>query len=195
MRTYRADTTATQARQGGATFADVVTATAIASACLVIVSLGVAMLIWRAPWWELSLALGLAPFALLGLGMLLYLKRNLLWTLEDLTGWDLNGDGTAGEPERVRLVPVRGRTLINECDAEDLAFFTRAAMGSQDWTQKTWRGRRMPSGKNCDGEYHARLVACLTKAGIIADYGRGTAGHLTVHDTDEALELLGLQPD
>jgi len=195
MRVYRSDAAATQTRQGGGTFADVVTAAAIAAACLVIVSAGVAVLVWRAPWWELSLGLGLLPFALLAIGMLLYLRRNLFWSLETWTGQDLDGDGTAGEPERVRLVPVRGRVLVNDCDAADLAFFTRAAMGSRDWTQKTWRGRRMPSGRNCDGEYHARLVACLTKAGIIADYGRGTAGHLAVHDTDEALELLGVQPD
>jgi len=124
--------------------------------------------------------------------MMLYLRRNLLWTLESLTGQDLDGDGMAGEPERVRLVPVNRRVMVNGVDSEDLGFFARAAVETCDWTQATWRGRRLPSGKRCDNGYHAALVGCLTKVGIVRDYGRGTSGHLAVSDVAEALRLLCL---
>jgi hypothetical protein len=194
MRTFRSEAVATPQAEPvqGVGFGELVTATAIASAALVIVSGGVAVLVWRSVWVELSLALALLPFALLALGMLLYLRRNLLWGLESLTGRDLDGDGMAGQPERVRLVPVNKRVMVNGVDSEDLSFFTRAAVETCDWTQATWRGRRLPSGRRCDNGYHAQLVGCLVKVGIVRDYGRGTAGHLAVSDVDAALRLLGL---
>jgi hypothetical protein len=189
MRTFRSEAVATPQAEPvqGVGFGELVTATAIASAALVIVSGGVAVLVWRSVWVELSLALALLPFALLALGMLLY-----LWGLESLTGRDLDGDGMAGQPERVRLVPVNKRVMVNGVDSEDLSFFTRAAVETCDWTQATWRGRRLPSGRRCDNGYHAQLVGCLVKVGIVRDYGRGTAGHLAVSDVDAALRLLGL---
>ena len=194
MRTYRSEAAATPRVEPiqGAGFADVVSATLIASGALVIVSAGVSLLVWRSVWVELSLALGLLPIALLAVGMLIYLKRNLLWGLESLTGQDLDGDGMTGQPERVRLVPVNRRLLVNGVDAGDLELFTRAALGSRDWTQSRWRGQSLPSGRRCDTAYHAQLVGILVKAGIVQDYARGTAGHLAVSDTDEALRLLGL---
>ena len=194
MRTYRSEA-ATQTPElvgSGVGFADLVKAATIAAGALVVVSGGVSLLVWRSVWVELCIALALVPFAALALGMMLYLRRNLLWTLESLTGQDLDGDGMAGEPERVRLVPVNRRVMVNGVDSEDLSFFTRAAVETCDWTQATWRGRRLPSGKRCDNGYHAALVGCLTKVGIVRDYGRGTSGHLAVSDVAEALRLLCL---
>lgn len=194
MRTYKSEAAATPQLEPvqGVGFGDLVTATAIAACALVIVSGGVAVLVWHGVWWQLSLALGLLPPAILALGMLLYLRRNLLWGLEALTGQDLDGDGMAGQPERVRLVPVNRRVMVNGVDSEDLALFARAAVGTGDWTQATWRGRRMPSGRRCDNGYHAALVAALVKVGIVQDYGPRSAGHLAVSDVDDALRLLGV---
>ena len=194
MRTYKSEAAATpQAPPAqGVGFGDLVTATVIASGALVVTSAGVALLVWRSVWTELSLALGLLPIALLAVGMLVYLKRHLLWRLESLTGQDLDGDGMAGQPERVRLVPVNRRVMVNGVDSEDLALFARAAVGTSEYSQAAWRGRRMPSGRRCDNGYHALLVGCLVKVGIVEDYGRGTAGHLAVSDVDDALRLLGI---
>jgi len=123
--------------------------------------------------------------------MLLWLRRGVLQALEGMTGLDLDGNGSIGD-EQIRLVPVNRRVMVNGVDSEDLALFARAAVGSGDWTQAAWRGRRLPSGKRCDNGYHAALVGCLTKVGIVRDYGRGTSGHLAVSDVAEALRLLCL---
>jgi len=192
MRAYRSEAAAQtpQLVGAGVGFGDLVTATAIAAGALVVVGGGVSLLIRHSIWLELCVGLATLPFAVLAMGMMLYLRRHLLWTLERLTGQDLDQDGEVGQPERVRLVPVNRRVMVNGVDSEDLSFFTRAAVETCDWTQATWRGQRMPSGRNCDNSYHAALVGCLTKVGIVRDYGRGTAGHLAVSDVDEALRLL-----
>jgi len=200
MRIYRQEAQAVTQTQAPAqqgqdhepTFGEVVIAALIASVSLVIVSLGVSYLIWRAPWFELSLALGLVPLGILAAGMIRYLGHNLLYALEARTGQDLDGDGLAGAPDRIRLVPVNRPVLVNGIDARDLAEFTRAAVEMGDWTQATWRGRRMASGRRCDNRYHAALVDALVTAGIVRGYGKGTTGHLAISDAGEALQILGL---
>jgi len=194
MRTYRSEAAAQTPELVGADvgFGDLVKAATIAAGALVVVGGGVSLLVWRSVWVELCIGLALVPFAVLALGMMLYLRRNLLWTLESLTGQDLDGDGMAGEPERVRLVPVNKRVMVNGVDSEDLALFARAAIGSGDWTQAAWRGRHMPSGRRCTNDYHAALMGVLVKAGIVQDYGPRSKGYLAVSDTEAALQRLGV---
>ena len=181
-----------QPQMRGMTLFDLVEACMIASMALVVVAVGASWLIWRDVWLELVIALFLLPFALLAVGMLLLEWRHLVWTLESMIHRDLDYDGEVGQPERVRLVPVNKRIMVNGVDSEDLELFARAAVEMGDWTQATWRGRQMPSGKRCDNGYHSLLMDCLTKVGIVRDYGRGTAGHLGVTETEEALRLLGV---
>ena len=194
MRAYRSEA-ATQTPElvgSGVGLGDLVVAATIAAGALVIVSGGLSLLVWGSVWVELCIGSALVPYVILALGMLLLVWRQLVWTLESMTGRDLDQDGEVGQPERVRLVPVNRRVMVNGVDSEDLSFFTRAAVETCDWTQATWRGRRLPSGKRCDNGYHAALVGCLTKVGIVRDYGRGTSGHLAVSDVAEALRLLCL---
>jgi len=193
MRTYRAEAAAQTPELVGAGvgFGDLVKAATIAAGALVVVGGGVSLLVWRSVWIELCIALLLVPYVILAAAMLLWLRRGVLQALEGMTGLDLDGNGSIGD-EQIRLVPVNRRVMVNGVDSEDLALFARAAVGSGDWTQAAWRGRRLPSGKRCDNGYHAALVGCLTKVGIVRDYGRGTSGHLAVSDVAEALRLLCL---
>jgi len=194
MRAYRSEA-ATQTPElvgSGVGLGDLVVAATIAAGALVIVSGGLSLLVWRSVWVELCLALALVPYVILALGMLLLVWRQLVWTLESMTGRDLDQDGEVGQPERVRLVPVNRRVMVNGVDSEDLALFARAAIGSGDWTQAAWRGRHMPSGRRCTNDYHAALMGVLVKAGIVQDYGPRSKGYLAVSDTEAALQRLGV---
>lgn len=190
MRVFKTDTTMPEpAPAPSLGMGELVKAAGVGSVCLALAALGISLLAWRSPWWELILACALAPVAILGLGMAAVEVRGLQLALADRDAGELE-DST--EPERVRLVPVNHRPVVDGCDAADLAFFTRTAIGAADWTQATWRGRRMPSGRACDNRYHAALVAALVKVGVIVDYSRGSSGHLAITDVAQALELLGV---
>jgi hypothetical protein len=146
-------------------------------------------LVWRSVWWELVLALAALPVLILWLGMTGFAIRGAIsYILVPREEEQLD----QAQPERMRLVPVRSSLVVNGCDSRDLAYFTKAALGAGDWTQKRWRGTTMPSGRKCDNGYHAALVACLSKAGIITDQGPRSSGDLAVRDVQQALHLLGV---
>jgi hypothetical protein len=96
------------------------------------------------------------------------------------------------EPERIRIVPYKGAArLIDGVPEEDLRHFIEriAIIGH---SQKTWRGKAMPSGATCDPDYWARLCAPLRRVGIIDQVKPRSSGVLTVQDADEIKERLGL---
>lgn len=93
-----------------------------------------------------------------------------------------------------RIIPVyrEKRSTIEGVDAEDLRDFVRVLCQRRDWSQATWRGQRLPSGKVMSNEYHARCMAIVANAGIVVDYGPRRKGRLTVEDADLALRKLNL---
>ena len=194
MATYKSEAAAAmpQAQTRGGEFGDLLKATGIGALALGVLTGGVCLLAVGAVVWQAVLVVVLVPIGALGAGMLVYLQKRLTWALETWTRRDFDGDGWAGEPERVRLVPVNRRLVVNGCDAEDLNYFTRTAIGAGDWTQRRWRGVRMPSGRRCDNGYHAALLDCWQKAGIVADYSERSTGHLVIGDAQEALRKLGV---
>jgi hypothetical protein len=155
---------------------------------MALAGVGVSVLLWRSVWWELTLALALLPIVGVAVGMVALVFRGAA----SVFGSDAGTEPAETGPERIRLVPLRSTRLIDGVDGEDLRFFVRGAIGAEDWTQARWRGAKLPSGRKCDNSYHAALVACLTKSGIVQGYARGVSGYLAVPDVDRALRLLGV---
>ena len=195
MRAYRSEA-ATQTPElvgSGVGFGDLVKAATIAAGALVIVSGGVSLLVWRSVWVELCLALALVPYVILALGMLLLVWRQLVWTLESMTGRDLDQDGEVGQPEQIRLIPVRAAgPLIDGVPARDLRYFCEVIARSGDWSVRRWKGARMPSGTSLDVEGHAAMIAILKKAGLLVGHGERSTGELVTSDASEILQRLGL---
>ena len=123
--------------------------------------------------------------------VLLFLTWRRLWAgFESLIGYDFE----VGGPSEVRIVPYRGPgTLLDGVVVpEDLRYFVETVVKTNDWTQRAWRGVRLPSGKRCDNEYWAAMTGILRKTGIIVDAGPRSTGRLTTSDASEVLSLLGL---
>ncbi len=150
------------------------------SAVLVLGALAAAL---GLPWpalWRLVLFLLALPW----LAIFVLAGRRILMQLAEMR------DGRpAGES--VRLVYVRGAATIEGLPREDLAAFIRAVWSTGDWTQRSWRGQRLPSGATCDNTTHAALMRILVNAGLVADYGERRTGRL-VGSVDEALNAFGL---
>jgi len=167
-------------------FTSLLKAAGIAACALALSTGAMSLLVWHSIWWEAVITLALLPVVGLAVGMAAFLARGLSWKLSAFRTYEASAD------ERVRLVPVNRRVLVNGVDSADLRLFTRTAVSTGDWTQATWRGRRMPSGRKCDNDYHAALVAVLVRCGVIRDHGPRQSGHLAVDSADDALRVLGL---
>lgn len=187
-------------------------ATPLASLCLALLALfgGVLFALPLALVSTLMVA-GLAlPVALLALIALLPLVKALIitlaWTVERETGRDVTGDGIVGsppgEPEKIRLLPVRGgrpepRLVLAGDEAAD-GYSER----DLDWLlQRAWTvghvtrlflGQTLPSGRPIgtidDLEEFYRL---LEGAGLLEGRGPRQAGRL-VGTLDEARAAFGL---
>jgi len=147
---------------------------------------------WDWQWRDLRpfLFAAAAPWAMLFLGLLWLTWRRLWSGFETLIGgYDLDGIG----PAEVRIVPYRGPgKLIDGVIPDDLRFFVETVTQTQDWTQRSWRGVKMPSGRRCDNEYWSQLIGVLRKTGVIVDAGPRATGRLTTRDAGEVMQLLGL---
>lgn len=97
----------------------------------------------------------------------------------------------AQAPE-LRFIPVSTPRLAQGPTAAEIRFFVRQICGSGDFTQRSWRGVELPSGRKCDDDLHRRMVAVLEKAGFIAGRGNRVSGELTTQDAGEILLRLGL---
>lgn len=115
-------------------------------------------------------------------------------TAEKITRKDLNMSGAIGDRQDIRLIPVTGSTYtIGGVAPEDWRFFINTICQTQDWTQATWRGASMPSGRRCDNEYWERLTKPLKAARVIVNAGPRATGELVVTDPDVILEMLGIE--
>lgn len=112
---------------------------------------------------------------------------------EKVTGRDLNQSGAVGDRPDIRLVPIRGSAYtIGGVEPEDWRHFVRTMCSTGDWTQATWRGVRMPSGRRCDNEYWERVTGHLKVLGIIVNAGPRATGELAIDDPNVILEMLGV---
>ena len=149
--------------------------------------------------WSRQVAVYVAAFACLPLvavvGFLsVILVKRLIIALEVATNWDLNRDGQVGRQD-VRLIPVYkggSEPSVDGVEPRDLRAFIRTIVSTGDWTQDTWRGQQMPSGRKTDNVYYDKLVTPLVKAGFIVKRGSRKTGHLVCRDADVILDRLGL---
>jgi len=194
VRSYKAEAAQTPELVGaGVGFADLVKAATIAAGALVIVSGGLSLLVWGSVWVKLCIGSALVPYVILAAAMLLWLRRGVLWALEGMTGLDLDGDGMAGQPEQIRLIPVRAAgSLIDGVPARDLRYFIEVIARTGDWSVRRWEGCTMPSGVRLDREGHAAMIAILKKAGLLVGHGERSSGQLVTSDASEILRRLGL---
>ena len=77
----------------------------------------------------------------------------------------------------------------------DLVQFVATLCHTRDWSQRTWLGQRLPSGKIVDQAYHAGLMQKVLLAGIVMDYGPRKKGILAIEDADEALRRFNLKSE
>ena len=161
-----------------------------------IVSGLVLMFAWHGWYWYWAdlkpfLLAASIPWAMVFVGLLWLTWRRLWAGLEML----LPVSELAADigPEEIRIIPFQGRgKLIEGVDPDDLRFFIETVMATGDWTQRAWRGVRLPSGRKCDNDYWAMLTAILRKTGILVDAGPRSKGRLTTTDATRVLDLLGL---
>jgi hypothetical protein len=113
--------------------------------------------------------------------------------IERLTGRDLNNSGAIGDRPDIRLVPVRGSAMtVGGVEPEDWRYFVTTICATRDWTQATWRGRWMTSGRKCDNEYWELLTGHLKRIGVIVNAGPRATGELVESNPRVILEMLGL---
>jgi len=158
---------------------------------LVVVN-GVAVAIsqWTAAVFRASFIIALIPLMAIGIMCAKMQLTRLIAAFEKVVQYDLDGDGVIGED--IRLIPVRGGRLVDNVEERDLNVFIRTICDTNDWTQATWRGKRMPSGKECDNEYLNALIEPLVKAGFIQGRAPRVTGRLIEKDADVILEALKL---
>ena len=77
-------------------------------------------------------------------------------------------------------------------DVEDLEHFIRTICATRDWTQRTWRGKVMPSGVRCDNRMHRKMCDILERAGFIVGRKPRSAGQLVARKAETILATLGL---
>jgi len=146
---------------------------------------------WDWEWRELQpfLLAASVPWLMLFVGLLWLTWRRLWAGFETLVGYNLDGIG----PEEIRIVPYKGPgKLIDGVIPEDLRYFVESITQTQDWTQRAWRGVKMPSGRRCDNDYWAAMTGILRKTGVIVDAGPRATGRLTTKSAEEVMHLLGL---
>ena len=153
--------------------------------------LAVDMLMWERL--RLFVVVASLPWVFVGVLLILATWRHGLALLERLTGQDLDGDGEVGDVPDIRLVPVRRPNhTIAGVAPEDWRYFVETICAVPDWTQRTWRGKMLPSGRKCDNEYWSLLTSGLKRIGVIAEAGERSTGHLTTTDSAEILDMLGV---
>lgn len=146
---------------------------------------------WRS--FRYFLIVSAIPWALVSVLLALSTWRYALSVLEQITGYDLDQSGGVGDVPDIRIIPYKGpKHTIDGVVPDDLRYFVRAITQTKDWTQKTWRGVRLPSGRRCDNDYWSAMVAILRKIGVIVNGGPRSSGDLTIEDPTEILTLLGL---
>jgi len=169
----------------------------MASGLLVVVSFVVLLVTdtWRSPWALKAVLLVFALPILVAAGSRLCLMfRQIVWEMELYAKRDLTGDGVIGQPgkDNVRIIPVYGGKFIDEVDERDLAKFVEVICATGKFTQRDWQRYEMPSGRVVDNEYHARLIAPLTKLGFIIDRSERSAGKLIERNPDVIKDKIGL---
>lgn len=149
---------------------------------------------WSPDVLRASFLAALIPLSLIGVMCARMQLTRLVAAFEEATQYDWDGDGEIGVREDIRLIPVRGGSLVDGVDERDLRVFIKTICDTNDWTQGTWRGKPLPSGVTCDNAYHTALVAPLVKAGFIQGRGPRKTGRLIENDADTILRVLGLNP-
>ena len=156
--------------------------------------LAVDTLMWE--WLRLFVVIAAVPWVIVGALLILATWRQSIALLERLTGHDLDGSGQIGDVPDIRIIPYRGPShTIGGCAPDDLRYFVHTITATGDWTQKSWRGKQLPSGKKCDNDYHSTLCTVLQKTGIVVGAGPRVSGTLTTTNAEEILTLLGLNCD
>lgn len=94
----------------------------------------------------------------------------------------------------LRMIPVYRQNVptLNGVDVQDLKFFIRRICATRDWTQRAWRGARMPSGYPCDNEYHRQMMEILKQAGFIIGHKPRSSGRLLCYDPEQIIDHLEL---
>ncbi len=158
---------------------------------LVVVN-GVAIAIsrWTAVVFRTSFIIALVPLMVIGIMCARMQFTRLIAAFEEALQYDLDGDGVIGED--IRLIPVRGGRFIDGAEERDLKTFIRTICDTNDWTQASWRGKRMPSGKECDNEYLNALIEPLVKAGFIQGRASRVTGRLIENNANVILQTLKL---
>jgi hypothetical protein len=77
-------------------------------------------------------------------------------------------------------------------DVEDLEYFIRTICSTRDWTQRTWRGKIMPSGIRCDTRMHRKMCDILERAGFFVGRKPRSSGQLVAREPETILATLGL---
>lgn len=152
--------------------------------------------LWSAGLFRVILVGSFAPWVAAGM-ILFRIQWGYLWAaLEKITQRDLDFSGAIGDLPRnqdIRIVPAYGKTsTTDQVDNRDLRTFVRTVCATKDWTQATWRGKQLPSGRVCDNDYHAALVAPLVKIRAIQEYGPRRTGFLAEGDAEEICGRLGI---
>lgn len=161
---------------------------ASASVCGAIVVSAASFLLWGFVCWQATLIVAILPIAVVWLGSLGYAVRVAV-------SWNVRPQPPATVPDgdNIRLIPVHHNARTDGMNREDLAYFVRTALDTEDWSQRAWRTKLLPSGRKCDCELHAQFMAIMTKFKVIDGYGPRQTGYATM-SSDEALKLLGLSP-
>jgi hypothetical protein len=145
--------------------------------------------------WRWGLAAGPLPPAIAGVMLLRLILALINAALERILGLDLDQSGQVGDmPEEViRFVPINRspKVLENGVDPADLVAFIRG-QEVRGPGQKRWRGVRLPSGRRCTDDYHARMIEVLERVGVWRGRGPRVAGEL-LGGPDEVITLLGLE--
>lgn len=99
----------------------------------------------------------------------------------------------SGPTEDMRIVPLRAYDkLIEKVPQRDIAWFALGLSRGMKHSQRTWLGKRAPSGTLVDPAYWYSLCKPLRKAEIIKGAGERHAGTLTTRDLDKMLTILGI---
>ena len=159
-------------------------------AIVVINGIALALSCWNTTVLRVSFMIALMPLLVIGVMCARMQYSRLIIAFEEAIQYDLDGDGIIGED--IRLIPVRGGRLIDNAEERDLKTFIRTICDTNDWTQASWRGKRMPSGRECDNEYLSALIDPLVKGGFIQGRAPRVTGRLVENDADIILNTLGL---
>lgn len=162
-----------------ASVGEILSVALVAGLCLGTATLTITAFAWGRVEWMLGLFVAAWPIAVLGIGGLLLTTRLVAWKIQWWTEWLADRQEIEEEARsNIVLIPVKSGLQVDGVDAEDLKYFLRTIYATHDWTQRSWRGKWMPSGRPCHDAYHRQMIAVLEKAGILNDYGPRRRGWL-----------------